>query len=209
MISDVNIKGVHRGHRRSAAFVTAPGITVILDQCRVKRGAEDLPSHGGLTQPPKNAVRTARGVAAGAPGQHLRVTEVPPGFVVGDRTCGVDKQKGRQGGDQGAWAGMEIPPQAIARAFLFAIEQPDDAMSAAWFIRTRPTRTEARVRNEPADLMPSTTRTHWRSSPRTMDFGAFYGTRCLGVRNRSKTQTSDMRLANLRPSAPGAPTPAI
>lgn len=73
----------------------------------------------------KNAVRTiAEGLRQEA-GANLRVTSVSPGFVrtnLGDSMTNQNMKS--QINDQ--MNKMAIPPEAIARAIAFAIEQPDD-----------------------------------------------------------------------------------
>ena len=73
----------------------------------------------------KNAVRTiAEGLRQEA-GVNLRVTSVSPGFVrtnLGDSMTNQNMKS--QINDQ--MNKMAIPPEAIARAIAFAIEQPDD-----------------------------------------------------------------------------------
>ncbi len=67
-------------------------------------------------------------------GPHLRVTEVSPGFVATDfvesMTDPVVKAAIKPRGN-----GTAIPPDAIARGILFAIEQPDEVDVGSIVIR--------------------------------------------------------------------------
>jgi NADP-dependent 3-hydroxy acid dehydrogenase YdfG len=74
----------------------------------------------------KNAVRTLlEGLRQESTDGVLRTTSVSPGFVLTELTNSIDnaevREQIRRRGEE-----IAIPPQAVARAVAFAIEQPDD-----------------------------------------------------------------------------------
>lgn len=89
----------------------------------------------GVYAATKNALRTATEALRQEAGPHLRVTEVSPGFV--DTTfadasitdpearAAILRQKGE----------LAIPPEAIARAVAYAIEQPADVEIGSIVVR--------------------------------------------------------------------------
>ncbi|SJZ58625.1 SDR family oxidoreductase [Consotaella salsifontis] len=89
----------------------------------------------GVYAATKNALRTATEALRQESGQGLRVTEVSPGFIdttfadasITDDDIRVAIQKRK---DE-----LAIPPEAIARAIAFAIEQPDDVEIGSIVVR--------------------------------------------------------------------------
>jgi NADP-dependent 3-hydroxy acid dehydrogenase YdfG len=119
---DVNIKGV------------LYGIAAALPVMKAQKSGQmiNLSSIGGHTVSPTAAVYCATKFAVGAiseglrqeVGGDIRVTVISPGVTeseladsISDETARIGMQKFRK---------LSIPAEAIARAILFAIEQPDD-----------------------------------------------------------------------------------
>ena len=129
---DVNIKGVLYGiaaalpvFRRQQAghivnVVSTAGLTI----------APTMGVYGGT----KNAVRTITEALRQEAGPHLRVTEVSPGFVATDFADSMTDAAMREAIKKQA-AAIAIPPDAIARGILFAINQPDDVDVGSIVIR--------------------------------------------------------------------------
>lgn len=96
-------------------------------------GIKILPTMG-VYAATKNAVRTATEALRQEAGPNLRVTEVSPGMVAtsfGDSITdeATREAMGKRSGD------IAIPPDAIARGILFAIEQPADVEVGSIVIR--------------------------------------------------------------------------
>jgi NADP-dependent 3-hydroxy acid dehydrogenase YdfG len=120
---DVNLRGVLHGiaaalpvfrARGSGHFVnviSTAGLRIVPDQV--------------VYAATKNAVRTVTEGLRQEAGAHLRVTGVSPGFVNTDFAGSIADPEVRAQITQMRDA-MAIPPDAIARAIAFAIEQPDD-----------------------------------------------------------------------------------
>jgi NADP-dependent 3-hydroxy acid dehydrogenase YdfG len=120
---DVNLRGVLHGiaaalpvfrARGSGHFVqviSTAGLRIVPDQV--------------VYAATKNAVRTVTEGLRQEAGAHLRVTGVSPGFVNTDFAGSIGDPEVRAQITQRRDA-MAIPPEAIARAIAFAIEQPDD-----------------------------------------------------------------------------------
>lgn len=74
----------------------------------------------------KNAVRTIQEGLRQEAGPHLRVTGISPGYVRTElATASIQHAETRKQVEE-QMAKMAIPPDAIARAIAFAIDQPDD-----------------------------------------------------------------------------------
>jgi NADP-dependent 3-hydroxy acid dehydrogenase YdfG len=88
----------------------------------------------GVYAATKNAVRTATEILRQEAGPHLRVTEVSPGMTATNFGDSITDQptKSMIEGQLGAIA---IPPDAIARGILYAIEQPPEVDVGSIVIR--------------------------------------------------------------------------
>jgi NADP-dependent 3-hydroxy acid dehydrogenase YdfG len=88
----------------------------------------------GVYAATKNAVRTVTEILRQEAGPHLRVTEVSPGMIATNFGDSITDQptKVMIGGQLGAIA---IPPDAIARGILYAIEQPPEVDVGSIVIR--------------------------------------------------------------------------
>jgi NADP-dependent 3-hydroxy acid dehydrogenase YdfG len=96
-------------------------------------GIKILPTMG-VYAATKNAVRTATEALRQEAGPNLRVTEVSPGMVATNFGDSITDQAVREGigkrlGD------IAIPPEAIARGILFALEQPPEVDVGSIVIR--------------------------------------------------------------------------
>jgi NADP-dependent 3-hydroxy acid dehydrogenase YdfG len=88
----------------------------------------------GVYAATKNAVRTATEILRQEAGPNLRVTDISPGVIATDFMDGItdDAAKAAVSDRLGAIA---IPPEAIARGILYAIEQPADVDVGSIVIR--------------------------------------------------------------------------
>ena len=133
---DVNLKGVLNGiaaalpvfrrqrHGHLVTTVSTSGLKIVPTQ--------------GVYAATKNAVRTLlEGLRQESTDGVLRTTSISPGFTRTDLTDSIDdpelRDQIRRNMDE-----LAIPPQAVARAIAFAIEQPDDVEIGD--ITIRPTR---------------------------------------------------------------------
>ena len=87
-------------------------------------GLRILPTMG-VYAATKNAVRTVSEALRQEAGPHLRVTEVSPGMTATDIANSITDPTAKEAIEK-RLAAIAIPPEAIARAIAYAIEQPDD-----------------------------------------------------------------------------------
>ncbi len=119
---DVNIKGV------------LYGIAATLPVMKAQKSGQiiNLSSIGGHTVSPTAAVYCATKFAVGAiseglrqeVGSDIRVTVISPGVTESELADSISDEAARLGMQE--FRKLSIPAEAIARAILFAIEQPDD-----------------------------------------------------------------------------------
>lgn len=119
---DVNIKGV------------LYGIAAALPVMKAQKSGQiiNLSSIGGHTVSPTAAVYCATKFAVGAiseglrqeVGGDIRVTVISPGVTESELADSISDETARLGMQE--FRKLSIPASAIARAILFAIEQPDD-----------------------------------------------------------------------------------
>lgn len=88
----------------------------------------------GVYAATKNAVRTATEVLRQEAGPNLRVTEISPGMIATEFTDGITDQAIREATASQADE-IAIPPDAIARGILYAIEQPPEVDVGSIVIR--------------------------------------------------------------------------
>lgn len=88
----------------------------------------------GVYAATKNAVRTATEILRQEAGPHLRVTEVSPGMTATNFGDGITDQPTKKMIDE-RLGDVAIPPDAIARGILFAIEQPPEVEVGSIVIR--------------------------------------------------------------------------
>ncbi len=88
----------------------------------------------GVYAATKNAVRTVTEVLRQEAGPNLRVTEVSPGMIATEFTDGITDRATREATASQSDA-VAIPPDAIARGILYAIEQPPEVDIGSIVIR--------------------------------------------------------------------------
>ncbi|CCD86263.1 putative oxidoreductase [Bradyrhizobium sp. ORS 285] len=120
---DVNLRGTLYGIAAALPIFAQQGSGHMINVVSTA-GLKILPTMG-VYAATKNAVRTATEALRQEAGPNLRVTEVSPGMVatnfgdsITDRT--VKEVIGERLGD------IAIPPDAVARGILFALEQPPE-----------------------------------------------------------------------------------
>jgi NADP-dependent 3-hydroxy acid dehydrogenase YdfG len=118
---DINLKGVLYGIAAALPVFRAQGsghfVTIVSTA-----GLRIVPGQV-VYAASKNAVRTVLEGLRQEAGEHLRVTGISPGFVRTDFAAGITDPQERARTLEMRDA-IAIPPQAIARAVAFAIEQP-------------------------------------------------------------------------------------
>lgn len=88
----------------------------------------------GVYAATKNAVRTITEVLRQEAGPHLRVTEVSPGMIATNFIDGITDQPTKATIEKRVGE-VAIPPDAIARGILYAIEQPPEVDVGSIVIR--------------------------------------------------------------------------
>lgn len=88
----------------------------------------------GVYAATKNAVRTATEVLRQEAGPNLRVTEVSPGMIATNFGDGITDQPTKKIIEERLGA-IAIPPDAIARGIIYAIEQPPEVDVGSIVIR--------------------------------------------------------------------------
>jgi NADP-dependent 3-hydroxy acid dehydrogenase YdfG len=111
---DVNLRGVLYGIAAALPGFREQGSGHIVNVISTA-GIRIVPAQA-VYAATKNAVRTITEGLRQEAGPHLRVTGVSPGYVDTDFAKGVELPAG---------PAVALPPEAIARAIAFAIEQPD------------------------------------------------------------------------------------
>ncbi len=129
---DVNLRGTLYGIAATLPVFTRQASGHVINVISTA-GLKMVPTMGvyGAT---KNAVRTVTEILRQEAGPHLRVTEVSPGMIATNFGDSIIDQptKAMIEGQLGAIA---IPPDAIARGILYAIEQPPDVDVGSIVIR--------------------------------------------------------------------------
>jgi NADP-dependent 3-hydroxy acid dehydrogenase YdfG len=120
---DVNLRGVLHGFAAAMPVFRTQGTGHFVNVVSTA-GLKIVPTMG-VYAATKNAVRTVSEALRQESGPGLRVTVVSPGFVRTDFADSMTdlrlKSASLERRDQ-----IAIPPDAVARAIAFAIEQPDD-----------------------------------------------------------------------------------
>ena len=128
---DVNLRGTLYGIAAALPVFARQGSGHVVNVLSTA-GLKILPTMG-VYAATKNALRTAT-EALRQESRHLRVTEVSPGYVATDFSATItDPDVLRL--IEGRKAAFAIPPEAVARAIAFAIEQPDDVEIGSIVIR--------------------------------------------------------------------------
>lgn len=120
---DVNLRGVLYGIAAALpVFARQQGGHVI--NVVSTAGLKIVPTMG-VYAATKNAVRTLTEGLRQEAGPNLRVTEVSPGAIATDFANRIDDEVARNT-VQAQLGALAIPPEAVARAIAFAVEQPPD-----------------------------------------------------------------------------------
>ena len=119
---DVNFKGVLYGIAASLPVFRKQNFGHIINIISTA-GIKIVPLQG-VYAATKNAVRTVSEALRQEAGEHLRVTGISPGFVKTNLSDSITDKK-MQDSIVDRMNQIAIPPEAIARAVAFAIEQPD------------------------------------------------------------------------------------
>ncbi len=119
---DVNFKGVLYGIAASLPVFRKQNFGHIINIISTA-GIKIVPLQG-VYAATKNAVRTITEALRQEAGEHLRVTGISPGFVRTNLSDSITDKKMKDS-IVDRMNQIAIPPEAIARAVAFAIEQPD------------------------------------------------------------------------------------
>lgn len=129
---EVNIKGVLHGIAAALPLFARQGSGHVVNVVSTA-GIKIVPSMG-VYAATKNAVRTITEALRQEAGPHLRVTEVSPGMVATDFADSMTDEAAREATRKRASA-IAIPPEAVARAIAYALEQPADVEIGSIVIR--------------------------------------------------------------------------
>ncbi len=118
---DVNLRGTLYGIAAALPVFARQGHGHVINVISTA-GLKILPTMG-VYAATKNAVRTATEALRQEAGPNLRVTEVSPGVIATDFTSSMTDAAAKAA-VEARLQGIAIPPEAIARGILFALEQP-------------------------------------------------------------------------------------
>jgi NADP-dependent 3-hydroxy acid dehydrogenase YdfG len=118
---DLNLRGTLYGIAAALPVFIRQGNGHVINVISTA-GIKILPTMG-VYAATKNAVRTVTEALRQEAGPHLRVTEVSPGMVSTHFGDSITDPKAKEEIEQ-RLADIAIPPDAIARGILFALEQP-------------------------------------------------------------------------------------
>lgn len=129
---DVNLRGTLYGIAAALPVFARQGSGHVVNVISTA-GIKMVPTMG-VYAATKNAVRTATEVLRQEAGPHLRVTEISPGMTATNFGDSITDQPTKQMiGEQ--LDAIAIPPEAIARGILYAIEQPPEVDVGSIVIR--------------------------------------------------------------------------
>ena len=129
---DVNLRGTLYGIAAALPVFARQGRGHVINVISTA-GLKILPTMG-VYAATKNAVRTATEALRQEAGPDLRVTEVSPGVIATDFASSMTDEAARAAVEK-RLGGIAIPPQAIARGILFALEQPPEVDVGSIVIR--------------------------------------------------------------------------
>lgn len=129
---DVNLRGTLYGIAAALPVFARQGSGHVINIVSVA-GIQMTPMMG-VYAATKNAVRTATEILRQEAGPNLRVTEISPGVIATDFMDGITDAAAREAVSDRLGA-IAIPPDAIARGVLYAIEQPADVDVGSIVIR--------------------------------------------------------------------------
>jgi len=120
---DVNLRGVLYGIAAALPVFSRQRSGHVINVVSTA-GLRIMPTMG-VYAATKNAVRTITEALRQEAGPDLRVTEVSPGAIATDFANRIGDEAARNA-VQARLGALAIPPEAVARAIAFAIEQPPD-----------------------------------------------------------------------------------
>lgn len=129
---DVNLRGTLYGIAAALPVFARQASGHIINVISTA-GIKMLPTMG-VYAATKNAVRTATEILRQEAGPHLRVTEVSPGMIATNFGDSITDQPTKEMIDNQLGA-IAIPPDAIARGILYAIDQPPEVDVGSIVIR--------------------------------------------------------------------------
>ncbi len=129
---DVNLRGTLFGIAAALPAFSRQGFGHVINVVSTA-GLKVVPTMG-VYAATKNAVRTATEALRQEAGPGLRVTEVSPGMTATDFAGGIADAEVRAGIEK-AMDAIGLPPEAIARGILFALEQPPEVEVGSLVIR--------------------------------------------------------------------------
>ncbi len=129
---DVNLRGTLYGIAAALPVFARQGSGHVINVISTA-GIKMLPTMG-VYAATKNAVRTATEILRQEAGPNLRVTEISPGMTATNFADSITEQTTKKAiGEQ--LSATAIPPDAIARGILYAIEQPPEVDVGSIVIR--------------------------------------------------------------------------
>lgn len=129
---DVNLRGTLYGIAAALPVFTRQDCGHVINVVSTA-GLKILPTMG-VYAATKNAVRTATEALRQEAGPRLRVTEVSPGMVSTNFTLTITDPSVKEMID-GQMGAIGMAPEAIARAILYALEQPADVEVGSIVVR--------------------------------------------------------------------------
>ncbi len=129
---DVNLRGTLYGIAAALPVFVRQGRGHVINVISTA-GLKILPTMG-VYAATKNAVRTVTEALRQEAGPNLRVTEVSPGVIATDFASSMTDERAKAAVEE-RLKGIAIPPDAIARGILFALEQPPEVDVGSIVIR--------------------------------------------------------------------------
>jgi NADP-dependent 3-hydroxy acid dehydrogenase YdfG len=129
---DVNLRGVLYGIAAALPVFTRQGSGHVINVISTA-GLKIVPTMG-VYAATKNAVRTVTEALRQEAGPNLRVTEISPGVIDTNFASSMTDERAKAAVAE-RLKGIAIPPDAIARGILFALEQPPEVDVGSIVIR--------------------------------------------------------------------------
>ena len=129
---DVNLRGTLYGIAAALPVFARQGSGHVINVISTS-GVKIVPTQG-VYAATKNAVRTVTEALRQEAGPNLRVTEVSPGVIATDFASSMTDERAKAAVEE-RLKGIAIPPDAIARGILFALEQPPEVDVGSIVIR--------------------------------------------------------------------------
>ena len=129
---DVNLRGTLYGIAAALPVFARQGRGHVINVISTS-GVKIVPTQG-VYAATKNAVRTVTEALRQEAGPNLRVTEVSPGVIATNFASSMTDERAKAAATE-RLKGIAIPPDAIARGILFALEQPPEVDVGSIVIR--------------------------------------------------------------------------